>query len=76
MVSFWKKISSSFKYYKRLISKQPHILRNLDNPPGVFYSVPVQLATKEYLTYWKIIYVYKDKKKRKSRTNLMSIAAF
>ena len=35
------------------------ILRNLDNfPPGVFYSTHLQLVTKEYLTCWKIIFVY------------------
>ena len=39
--------------------KQPLILRNLDNSPMVYFiRHHLKLGKKEYLTCWKIIYVY------------------
>ena len=49
---FGKKPLRSFNYYRRMTQKQPPILRNLDKfSPGAFYLIPLQLSTKEKITF-------------------------
>ena len=58
IANFVKKPQVDLNIIREWPKEAPSFYKNLIIPPGVFYLTPLQLGTKEYLTIWKIIYVY------------------